>query len=589
MFRRKHGKDKKMAVPTMGQKLAMKVELRIECRNLMNKDVLSKSDPIVVVEDLNTKTVLDRTERVVNNLNPKFEKSIFLDYNFEQVQKLKFSVYDIDNDSATLNDDDFLGAAECTLGQIVSAKKFSCNLVLQNNTLAGKGSMMVRQNTTKLIQHKFAHFMLPNDIAILSFRATHLDKKDVVGKSDPFLEFFKEGSNAGEWQKVHTTEVVKNTLNPTWKPFKIPVMTLCSGNLDKKIKIECWDHDFNGKHDLIGEFYTTLRQLEAVNKKQVLCFDHDEASAPDLIGDFYTTTRQLIENDNRQVEWECINPKKKAKKKNYKNSGVIFLTESKIKRQYTFLDYIFGGTQINFTAAIDFTGSNGDPREPTSLHYISESTPNEYTKAIIAVGEVIQDYDTDKLFPALGFGAKIPPNNEVSHEFAINFTPSNPFCAGVMGIVAAYQNCVRQVQLWGPTNVSPVIDHVARFAESSKQNSTPNLQQYFVLLVLTDGVITDMYETRNAIVRASHLPMSIIIIGVGEADFTDMQKLDGDDGILKSPSGEPAARDIVQFVPFRDFKNSTPAALAKCVLAEVPKQLSQYFDMQQIPPLNHKP
>lgn len=63
-----------------------------------------------------------------------------------------------------------------------------------------------------------------------------------------------------------------------------------------------------------------------------------------------------------------------------------------------------------------------------------------------------------------------------------------------------------------------------------------------------------MYETRDAIVRASHLPMSIIIVGVGAADFTDMRMLDGDDGKLRSPNGEAAARDIVQFVPFRDFK-----------------------------------
>lgn len=80
-------------------------------------------------------------------------------------------------------------------------------------------------------------------------------------------------------------------------------------------------------------------------------------------------------------------------------------------------------------------------------------------------------------------------------------------------------------------------------------------QQYYILLILTDGVVTDMSDTREAIVRASHLPMSVIIVGVGNADFTDMQILDGDDGVLRSPRGEPALRDIVQFVPFRELKN----------------------------------
>ena len=56
-------------------------------------------------------------------------------------------------------------------------------------------------------------------------------------------------------------------------------------------------------------------------------------------------------------------------------------------------------------------------------------------------------------------------------------------------------------------------------------------QQYFILLMLTDGVISDMPNTIHAIVRASRLPMSIIIVGVGKADFSAMDKLDCDEGL----------------------------------------------------------
>lgn len=90
-------------------------------------------------------------------------------------------------------------------------------------------------------------------------------------------------------------------------------------------------------------------------------------------------------------------------------------------------------------------------------------------------------------------------------------------------------------------------------------------QRYHILLILTDGVVTDMADTREAIVRGSYQPLSIIIVGVGNADFTDMQILDGDDGVLRSPKGEPVLRDIVQFVPFRDFKTvSSPFCLSVC-------------------------
>lgn len=65
-----------------------------------------------------------------------------------------------------------------------------------------------------------------------------------------------------------------------------------------------------------------------------------------------------------------------------------------------------------------------------------------------------------------------------------------------------------------------------------------------------------MDQTRSAIVEASRLPMSIIIVGVGGADFSAMEFLDSDDKLLSSPRGDVASRDIVQFVPFRDFQVS---------------------------------
>lgn len=101
-------------------------------------------------------------------------------------------------------------------------------------------------------------------------------------------------------------------------------------------------------------------------------------------------------------------------------------------------------------------------------------------------------------------------------------------------------------------------------------NTNEPLQRYHILLILTDGVVTDMADTREAIVRASYQPLSIIIVGVGNADFTDMQILDGDDGVLRSPRGEPVLRDIVQFVPFRDFKTVSVSACRRRRFAAAP-------------------
>ena len=61
------------------------------------------------------------------------------------------------------------------------------------------------------------------------------------------------------------------------------------------------------------------------------------------------------------------------------------------------------------------------------------------------------------------------------------------------------------------------------------------------------------------------LPLSIIIVGVGNANFENMVELDGDNGLYNS-NGVKALRDIVQFVPFRDVKLN-PDMLARELLA----------------------
>ncbi len=56
--------------------------------------------------------------------------------------------------------------------------------------------------------------------------------------------------------------------------------------------------------------------------------------------------------------------------------------------------------------AIDFTGSNGTPTSPNSLHYMDPHKPNQYQTAILGIGGILMNYDTDKRIPCFGFGAE---------------------------------------------------------------------------------------------------------------------------------------------------------------------------------------
>ena len=102
-------------------------------------------------------------------------------------------------------------------------------------------------------------------------------------------------------------------------------------------------------------------------------------------------------------------------------------------------------------------------------------------------------------------------------------------------------------------------------------------------MILTDGIIDDMNETIDSLVESSFLPISVIIIGIGNADFSVMNKLDADDNPLYDKNDRKADRDLVQFVPFINFQNDGQK-LAEQVLEEVPRQIVEYYQHKKISP-----
>ena len=86
-----------------------------------------------------------------------------------------------------------------------------------------------------------------------------------------------------------------------------------------------------------------------------------------------------------------------------------------------------------------------------------------------------------------------------------------------------------------------------------------------------------MPATIDLICNLSEMPCSIIIVGVGNADFSAMEELDGDGGgRLRNSRGQECARDIVQFVEFNAAMRM--GNLAEQVLKEVPEQVCSYME-----------
>ncbi|KAM0947698.1 putative C2 domain, copine, protein BONZAI, C2 domain superfamily [Dioscorea sansibarensis] len=252
--------------------------------------------------------------------------------------------------------------------------------------------------------------------------------------------------------------------------------------------------------------------------------------------------------------------------------GQRFVDKFSEKMQHNFLDYISSGFELNFMVAIDFSASNGNPCFPDSFHYIDPfGCLNAYQQAIVRVGEVIQFYYSDKWFPAWALEEGQPMGQY-------------PIVLGIEGIMSSYSMALHNLSLAGPTLFGPVIN---KAAEISAESRSAYQNTYFILLIITDGVVTDLQETVDAIVRASDLPLSILIVGVGGAVFKQMEVqfssfMASHLSWIVIMENDYRARDIVQFVPMRELDGEI--SIAQSLLEEFPGQFLEYMRSKGIKP-----
>jgi hypothetical protein len=111
----------------------------------------------------------------------------------------------------------------------------------------------------------------------LAIKGRALAKKDWFGKSDPYMQFcrlrpdgtfdivyvipakvifFLPATIASDAILRHTSEVIKNTLDPVWRPFSLTASKLAA-SLDSNFRINVIDWDAFGSHDPIGHIIMT--------------------------------------------------------------------------------------------------------------------------------------------------------------------------------------------------------------------------------------------------------------------------------------------------------------------------------------------
>lgn len=163
-------------------------------------------------------------------------------------------------------------------------------------------------------------------------------------------------------------------------------------------------------------------------------------------------------------------------------------------------------------------------------------------------------FDDDRLIPTFGFG-----DSRTTDRSVFPLTEDGAPCYGFEQVLSRYTQVVPKIQLSGPTSFAPIIDTAIQIVKKTKS--------YHILVIVADGQVTNEQETIDAIVRASHYPLSILLVGVGDGPWDQMENFD--DNLPQR------VFDNFQFVDFHTTMvrhDGSEVAFAVNALMEIPDQ-----------------
>ena len=468
--------------------------------------------------------LVGETEVILNNSDPVWTTPFVFEYRFEEKQEMALQVLDKEGEDKSI----CLGELRFTMCQLMRSKfavmTQECNA--GNFTVRGEPLDDTR------------------DVIEVTWKGNKLVNKDsFFDKSDPYIIASRQNED-GSLTKIWQSVQIENNLNPQFNKLRISVADLANGDRDRPIQWELWDKDKYNADDSMGKVHASINRIISHNGQPL----------------------DVIEDDKKGSS-------------GYTNSGTLTPT-ALLEKHPCFVDFVKGGCEISLVVAIDFTASNGNPTQSSSLHYIDPAglIQNEYEKCIRIVGDIVETYDTDKQFGVYGFGARL--DGHVNHCFAVS---PDGGVQGVSGVLDCYKKKLKEVELSGPTLLAPILGSLR--GQLARNPCTQEKQKYTVLLVIADGSINDMDETIEELIALCDYPCSVSIVGVGDADFSDMNTLDAKKKKLSS-GGKSASRDIVSFTSYREMTKTGVSIfdLANCLMSEIPDHLLAFMEGKGILP-----
>ena len=215
-----------------------------------------------------------------------------------------------------------------------------------------------------------------------------------------------------------------------------------------------------------------------------------------------------------------------------------------------------------------------------TLHYLGKNIgENDYEKSILALLNILGKFDSDKHYGVWGFGAKY--DNKLYNIFQCG---KRRLVSGIEGVLETYRAQFRSALTMADTPacfgkvIRTGIAHAKRVFELGRDMEHPS---YTILVILSDEDVSDLEETKQALIDADDVPLSVIFVGIGNrSKFPNMRFVDN---FRLDRLEDAKRRDMAQFVHFNRFQKHSQE-FTREALQEVPQQMVDFFYRRGILP-----